>query len=164
MDCRCVHIRLLASSSITKTLQSLRQRGHRAICRGKSVSHVVGLKPVNMIQKIHMPSCRGFLRRRFFGNFPDVPPQMLQKSIGTRLVLCVCEPPLRRSVSSSIVQHDRAKGACTCDELGAFEERVHEHGDSTRLTSVASSYSCVDKLSSSLSVDILVLSSEAYDH
>ena len=88
------------------------------ICRGKSVSHVVGLKPVNIIDKIYI-----YLVAETFSVEDSLavslmdPPQALQKSIDMWLVLCVCELPLRRFVASSTVQHDRAKDACTCDEL-----------------------------------------------
>ena len=46
MNHLCVHIRLLAPSSLANTLKSLRHRDHSVICCGKSLLHVVGLKPV----------------------------------------------------------------------------------------------------------------------
>ena len=49
VDCQCVHIRLLAPSPLANSLQVYDSEG--AICSGKSLSLVVGLKPVKDVKR-----------------------------------------------------------------------------------------------------------------
>ena len=51
VNCQCVHIHFVPPSPLGNTLQSLRQRGHRAIYCGKSLPLVVGLTPVKDVKR-----------------------------------------------------------------------------------------------------------------